>query len=144
MKFEQNEIIKLTTFENKTVYAAVVKGYRENKHNMYLVKILKQPLHEIATLQTSTSLFKQFCHENDEILYIPMNYDSANMAITICENMMVHVTHNEIVDLLKHFNQTSFGNETANKSPRETRREKMIISEALERLYHQPLAINFE
>lgn len=129
---DQNEIVKLITKDNREVFVSIVKQIKDNH---YRVKILKQPIYEIATTKHCTSLFQQFCHEDDIIDSMLMQYDCETMTIEVYETMLKSVTNNELVDLLKHFNYTSFGDFTKNKSDRDVRLEKLIISEALGRLY---------
>lgn len=128
----ENEIVKLITKDEREVFASIVKPMKEN---CYQVRILKQPIYELATMRHSTSLFKQFGHEDDAMDYVLMTYDSNTMTIIVCETMMAHVTRDETIDLLKYFNYTSFGETSEDKSYKQTRREKMIISGALETLY---------
>lgn len=132
MKFKQYRIAKLSTQDEKTVYVGIIKHLDNNTSR---VRVLKQPIYEISTQVYSDQLFKQYCHEDDEVQYLKMMYISSTMSIVVHENMLQEVSHNEIVDLLKYFNHISFGESARNKSNENIKREKMIISEALECLY---------
>lgn len=128
----ENELVKLITNDEREVYVSIIKLLNEN---CYQVRILKQPIYELATMRDATALFKQFVHEDDVLDCVPMTYDSNTMTITVCESMIVTITRSETIDLLKYFNYTSFGELRENKTRRQIDFEKAVINEALETLY---------
>lgn len=105
----------------KVVYVAILRTVGD----AHLVMVLKQPSYNLTNKRFSDSIFKQHCHEDDEVSDVNLNFDSNNLTFEVHKNMCQTLNRGELVILLKHLNYINFGN---NKS------EKMIISKALDKL----------
>lgn len=122
MEFEEYDIVKLyDKLDEKVVYIAILRTVGD----IYLVELLKQPSYNLINKRFSDSIFKQYCHEVDEVTDVNLNFDSNNLTFEIHKNMCQPLNRGELVILLKHLNYIDFGK---NKS------EKMIISMALDKL----------
>lgn len=122
MELEEYMIVKLyDKLDCKEVYVAILRI----KEDVLKVKVLKQPSYNLINKRSSDSIFKQNCHEDDEVCSLPLNYDIDDMTFNVHVNMCEELSKNELIILLKHLTYTNFTRTLNNQA---------IFSEALDRL----------
>lgn len=122
MEFEEYHIVKLhDKLDFKDVYVAILK-ITEDK---FKVKLLKQPSYNLVNEKFSDDIFKQFCHQDDEIWDVPLNFDGVNFTFEVNKNMCQSLDKVELIVLLKHLTYIDFAKDDLGKA---------IISHSLDKL----------
>ena len=121
MGFEEYEIVKLyDKIELKNVYVAILK-VNEDKLK---VKLLKQPSYNMINKKYSDDIFKQYCHPDDEVLDVPLNFDRDYFTFEISEKMCQPLDKVELIVLLKHLTYIDFTKDDLGK---------VVVSNALDK-----------
>lgn len=121
MKFEEYDIVKLyDKVDMKDVYVSILKA-NEDK---FKVKLLKQPSYNLVSRKFSDSVFKQYCHSDDEIYEMPLNFDNDYFTFEVNEKMCQPLSNAELVILLKHLTYINFAQDDLGK---------LIVSNSLDK-----------
>lgn len=113
MQFEEYDIVKLQDkLDFKDVYVVILK-ITEDK---FKVKLLKQPSYNLVNKKFSDDIFKQFCHQDDEICNVPLNFDGDNFTFEVNKNMCQSLDKVVLIVLLKHLTYIDFAKDDLGKA----------------------------